>query len=91
MFYLENILAIQPSYLYTCTLASRISPNDYACIFTVATKDEETIPNESDNNNTTNESKEEVKESKAIPAEVFQTIVNMFPEKSWTEADIKTR
>ncbi|KXJ23903.1 histone-lysine N-methyltransferase EZH2 [Exaiptasia diaphana] len=58
---------------------------------TEESKDEETIPIESDNNNTTKETKDDIKESHSIPNEVFQTIVNMFPEKSWTEADIKAR
>jgi len=47
--------------------------------------------NEADNNNTTEEKKEEIKTSVSPPSEVFQTIVNMFPEKSWTEEDIKNR
>lgn len=47
---------------------------------------------ETDNNNTEEEKKEDIKTcSSSIPAEVFQSIVSMFPEKSWTEDDIRTR
>lgn len=53
-------------------------------------KEENSSPMETDNNNTTDDKKEEIKTS-SIPAQVFQSIVRMFPEKSWTEDDIRTR
>lgn len=49
----------------------------------------------SESNETKEPDKKEEREKKtdvdSPPDEVFQTIVNMFPEKSWTIDDIKNR
>lgn len=53
-------------------------------------KTEESTTYGSDNNNTT-KNKEDIDDAKTDITQVFQEIVKFFPEKSWTETDIKNR